>query len=85
MTMRDQIWNVALERLVSRGKFKASDILNELELTESQRQTVRRCLRELEEHGWLHRESEQSSIWRLGNKGKLLLNVSESTIEESEE
>ncbi|RKD97820.1 BlaI/MecI/CopY family transcriptional regulator [Halopiger aswanensis] len=85
MTMRDQIWNAALEQLVAKGKFKAAEVMDELDLSERQRQTVRRTLRQLEEQGWLSRESKQSGIWRLGKKGRMLLNVSEDTIDESRE
>ncbi|ADD03837.1 uncharacterized protein Nmag_0245 [Natrialba magadii ATCC 43099] len=82
-TKRDKVWNATLELLVAQGKFKASDIMEELDLTESQRQTVRRVLRAQEEYGWVERESRQSGIWRLGWKGRMLLNVSEKTIEQS--
>ncbi|ELY65811.1 hypothetical protein C490_13566 [Natronobacterium gregoryi SP2] len=82
-TLRDEVWNAALEELVARGKFKTADLLDKLDLSESQRQTVRRTLNALEEDGWLERESEQSGIWRLGWKGKMLLNVSEETIDQS--
>ncbi|PCR89656.1 helix-turn-helix domain-containing protein [Natrinema ejinorense] len=80
-TNRDKIWNATLEELVARGRFKAIDIMSKLDMDESQRQTVRRTLNALEKDGWLERESKQSSIWRLGWKGRMLLNVSEETIE----
>lgn len=83
MTMRDDIWNAALEQLVATGKFKSIHIMTNLGLEEAQRQTVRRVLREMEEQGWVERETEQSSIWRLGWKGRHFLNVSEETIEQA--
>lgn len=82
-TLRDRIWDAALELLVAQGKFKAAHVLNECSLDESQRQTVRRALRAMEEDGWLERESQQSGIWRLGHKGRMFLNISEQTIEQA--
>lgn len=82
-TLRDQVWNAALEQLVAKGKFTITCLLDELDLGDSKRQTVRRTLNAQEKAGWLERDSKQSSIWRLGWKGRLLLNVSEFTIEQS--
>ena len=84
MTLRDKVWNASLELLVAKGKFKAIEVIENENLREEQRQTVRRCLNEMEEKGWLERTSRQSGIWRLGWKGKMLLNVSEQTIEQSQ-
>lgn len=82
-TLRDQIWDVALEQLVAKGELRATEVIEDAGLDESQRQTVRRTLRSLEEDGWLERDSPQSSIWRLGATGQRLLNVREDTIDES--
>jgi DNA-binding HxlR family transcriptional regulator len=68
-----------LTTLVNRGKFKIS----ELPFDSSSRSTVRRTLREMEEKGWLARESEHAHVYRLGPKGELLLDVSQETIEQS--
>jgi len=80
MTLRDEIWNDVLSRLVHEGKFKISD----LGYDKSQRNTVRRVLREMEDQGWLSRESEQSSIWRLGPKAEMLMSVNSDVIRESQ-
>ena len=76
MTLRDETWNAALELLAAEGEFRVTELLDEAGLTERQRATVLRCLRELEDHGWLARESKQSGIWRAGEKGRVLLNSS---------
>lgn len=84
MTLRDNIWNTALENLVENGKFRVSDIIDDLdEADNSQRKTVQRCLRQLEDKGWLERKSTQSPIWRLGWKGRMLLNISEDKVEQA--
>jgi len=80
MTLRDDIWDDVLFRLVHEGKFKISD----LGYDESQRNTVRRVLREMEEQGWLSRESEQASIWRLGPKAEMLMSVDSDVIKDSQ-
>lgn len=65
---------------MARGKFRITD----LPLEESQRHTVRRVLREIEEMGWVHRDSPRSSIWRLGPKAEMMLDVDSETVEESQ-
>ena len=82
-TLRDQIWDAALEQLAAKGNLRAAEVIEDAGISESQRQTVRRTLRALEEDGWLERDSPQSSIWRLGEKGRILLNVSEDTNDKS--
>lgn len=79
MTLRDEIWNEVLTTLVNRGQFK----INELPFDESQRHTVRRVLKEMEELGWLTRESEHASIWRIGSKSELLLDIDPDVVESS--
>lgn len=81
--LQDKVWNAALEELIARGKFKAADLLDLLDLSESQRQTVRCTLHALEDDGWLGRENKQSGIWQLEEKGRLLLNASSDTIDDS--
>jgi len=80
MTLRDDIWDDVLLRIVQQGKFKISD----LGYDESHRNTVRRVLREMEDQGWLARESEQSSIWRLGPKAELFMSVGADAVRESQ-
>lgn len=63
--------------LVNRGKFKLGD----LPFEESQHATVRRVLKTMIELGWLKKESKGSSIYRLGPKAELLLDVDDETIE----
>lgn len=82
-TLRDRIWTAALELLVAKGKFKAAELMEDAGLEENQRQTVRRTLRALEEDGWLERDSPQSGIWRMGWKGRMLLNADDQTIEQA--
>ena len=77
MTLRDEAWNAALDQLARTGKFKLAD----LPFKESERHTVRRCLREAEGSGWVTRDSEHSAIWRAGPKAELLMNISEEKLE----
>ena len=79
MTLRDDVWDEVLTTLVNRGKFKVS----ELSFSRSQIHTVRRVLKEMEEKGWMMRESEQGAIWRVGSKGELLLDIDSETLEAS--
>ena len=84
MTLRDETWNAALELLAANGEFRVTELLDEAGLTERQRATVLRCLRELEDHGWLARESKQSGIWRAGEKGRILLNSTSTDADDCE-
>jgi hypothetical protein len=77
LTVRDRVWDAALTTLVNRGKFKLSD----LPFDESQTATVRRVLKTMIELGWLKKDSKGSSIYRLGPKAELLLDVDEEIIE----
>lgn len=81
MTWRDDVWSEALQLVRSRGKFRIS----ELEFKDGQRATVRRTLREMEQFGWLRRDSQLDATWRLGEEGKKLLNVHPNIIRHSEE
>lgn len=81
MTIRDEVWNQVIHELVTRGKFKISD----LDIEDSQRHTVRRVLKEMESMGFVRRTSEQSSIWRLGRLAELQLDVSDEVIERAKE
>lgn len=80
MTLRDEVWNAVLKQLAQTGKFKISD----LPFDDSQRHTVRRVLREMEQLYWLSRESTQAAIWRIGELGRLHLNVSPELIQHAE-
>jgi DNA-binding IclR family transcriptional regulator len=77
MTLRDEVWDAVLMQLKNRGKFKISD----LSFNKSQRHTVRRVLREMDELGWVRRESKQAAIWRLGSKAEMVLDVSPDVVE----
>lgn len=79
MTLRDQAWNTILEQIVKSGKFKLSD----LPFKESERHTVRRVARALEDYDWLTRDSPNAAIWRAGPKAELLMNLSEQKIEQA--
>lgn len=79
MTLRDEVWDAVLMELTNRGKLKISD----LPFEEGQRHTVRRVLREMDDLGWVRRESKQAAIWRLGPKAEMVLNVSPEVIEAS--
>lgn len=79
MTLRDSVWNAAMKQLVKTGRFRISD----LPFNESQRHTVRRTLREMEQMGWLSRENDRAATWRMGEASELYLNVSVETIKES--
>jgi len=81
MTLRDEVWNALLEQIVMTSKFKITD----LPFKQSERHTVRRCLRQAEELSWLGRTSEHSAIWRAGPKAKMLLNLSEEKLRLADE
>lgn len=81
MSRRDEVWSEVLQFVKSHGKFRISD----LEFEDEQRATVRRVLREMEKYGWLGRNSQLDATWRLGEKGKKLLNVHPDIIRYSEE
>ncbi len=81
MGQRDVVWSEVLQVVKSHGKFRTSD----LEFEDEQRATVRRVLREIEKYGWLGRESKLDATWRLGEKGRKLLNVHPDIIKYSEE
>jgi hypothetical protein len=80
MTLRDEVWNNVLQRLLKTGKFKATD----LQFSETQRHTVRRVLREMEDMHWLTRDSDRSSTWRMGENAKIHLDAAPDTIERAE-
>jgi hypothetical protein len=71
MTLRDDTWNAVLVQLRKTGQFKISD----LPFDENKRHTVRRVLREMETLGWLDRDNDRAAIWKLGELGKLHLNI----------
>ena len=76
MTLRDDVWNAVMKQLVKTGHFRISD----LPFNESQRHTVRRTLRDMEEMGWLGRENERAATWRMGKLAEIHLNVSADKI-----
>ena len=76
MTLRDHVWNAVMKQLVKTGQFRISD----LPFDESQRHTVRRTLREMEQMGWLSRENDRAATWRMGEQAELFLNVSPDKI-----
>ena len=79
MTLRDQVWDAVLEELNRTGKFTISD----LDFEDSERHTVRRVLRRMEEFGWLRRTNKQAATWRLGTKAEIYLNVSDDHIQQA--
>lgn len=79
MTLRDEVWNAVLEQLVKTGSFRISD----LPFDESQRHTVRRVLREMEDLGWLSRENKRAATWRVGEMAELHLNISAEKLEQA--
>lgn len=78
MTLRDEVWHATLRQIVKTGSFRISD----LPFNDSQRFTVRRVLREMEDLGWLERENDRAATWRLGDKAESHLNVSVETIKQ---
>jgi hypothetical protein len=76
MTLRDAVWNSVMKQLVKTGHFRISD----LPFNQSQRHTVRRTLRRMEELEWLSRENNRAATWRMGENAELHLNVSADKI-----
>jgi hypothetical protein len=74
MTLRDSVWDAVLRKLaiVDEAGFKISD----LDFDESQRHTVRRVLREMEDLEWLERTNERGRIWYPGESAKQFLKLS---------
>ncbi|MDB2261824.1 hypothetical protein PM035_12900 [Halorubrum ezzemoulense] len=77
MSLRDSVWDAALEQLVKTGKFRIRD----LPFEESELTTVRRVAREMEGFDWLARTSPSSPIWRAGPKAEVLMNLSDFKIQ----
>ncbi len=77
MTLRDTVWDAVLRELATEDEagFKISD----LDFDESQRHTVRRVLREMEDLGWLERTGKRGRIWYPGENAKLFLKLPEDT------
>jgi hypothetical protein len=71
MTLRDDVWDSVLPLIRESGRCKAGD----LPFDKSQRHTVRRVLKEMEEKGWLTRPSERSHTWYAGDKAKKYLTL----------
>lgn len=80
MTLRDDIWDEAIEVINEQGVFMISD----LDFTESQRHTVRRVLRDMEEKRWLTRKKPQAKKWVAGEKAKAQLNLSAEAMAQAE-
>jgi len=72
MTLRDDVWDATLRQLQEEGSFVISD----LPFDESQRHTVRRVLREMEDRDWLTRENKQQKTWYAGKTANNLLQLS---------
>ena len=70
MTIRDEVWNEVITTLATEGEFRIKD----LDIDEEKKYTVRRCLQEMEDQGWVTRSSKQSPIYRTGWKMKLIMN-----------
>lgn len=81
MTLRDDVWNAVLDQLVKSAKFRISD----LQFPDGKRSTVRRVLRQMEELGWLRRDSKLAATWRAGEKAELLLNISDTKLRQARE
>ena len=77
MTARDEVWDTVLRKLTTAEEtgFKISD----LGFEKSQRHTVRRVLREMEDLSWLERENDRSHIWYPGESAKQFLNLAKSS------
>lgn len=73
MTVRDDVWDASLRLIIERGRFRISD----LPFDDGQRHTVRRVLKEMEEDGWLARESSRGKTWYAGPDAKELFQLSD--------
>jgi len=74
MTDRDRIWNATLELLYHRPiPFRAWRVRDRAELDESSERTIRRTLREMEQFGWLARDSSEGHYWKPGPKAEKML------------
>jgi len=63
MTLRDDTWHITLLlKIVQAETFKRK----ELGFTEDERHTVSRVLNDMEQKGWLHRETPTSGVWHPG-------------------
>ncbi len=74
MTVRDRIWDATLELLYQRPiPFQAWRVRDLADLDESSDRTIRRTLREMEDLGWLSRESSEAHYWKPGPKAEKML------------
>lgn len=73
MTLRDEVWGAVLKQLSEGGQFKIGD----LPFEESQRHTVRRVLRNMEELEYLERANERGRIWYPGDTARQLIELPE--------
>ncbi|MFB6197230.1 MAG: hypothetical protein ABEI52_03020 [Halobacteriaceae archaeon] len=81
MTNRDDAWNQIIMHIVTAGKFRISD----LDYKDENKATYRRVLREMERRDWLYCTSQQSPIWRAGDKAGFVLNIPEEPLEAADE
>lgn len=62
ISLKSKVWSHAAFRAVSSTDFGIDD----LPFRSDQRATVRRTLREMEQLGWLVRESNRGTVWQAG-------------------
>ena len=77
MTLRDDAWNAIFLTLTRQNEFKLTD----LPFKESERHTVRRVAREMEQYRWIERESPQHARWKAGPRFKDLARVADERLE----
>lgn len=73
----------AIKLAITDGSFKASDVQRRFARPPSS-STVTRVLRQLEDDGWLQRESEDSSIWRAGIQARMLGEMSDRALTDAD-
>lgn len=76
MTLRDEAWHTVFHTLTQKEEFKLTD----LGFKDSEKHTVKRCLREMSDYGWIERDTPQHSIWRAGPRFKALARVADERL-----
>ena len=75
--LTDDIWDEVLLQIVQHGELEMDDL--SFNLTE--RHKARRVLNSMESMGWVRREKKTCKTWKLGERGKEVLTVSDDVIE----
>lgn len=69
-TIQREVWSSAFDLLIENGEFTISDLNG---FDNSEKYTVNRVLKHLEELGWLERDSPNGTVWYAGPNVKTVI------------